>query len=108
MLRELNKAYVGFFDNNDSEANNLPVNTGKWGCGVFGGDLHLKTLLQWVVASECGRNMIFYLSGDRSMEDFGAIIQKFQDVSVGKLMQYICTAAENKGNARLFDILINL
>jgi poly(ADP-ribose) glycohydrolase len=46
--RELNKAYVGFLGDDferESNAPNLPVCTGKWGCGAFGGDVQLKTVI---------------------------------------------------------------
>ena len=36
--RELNKAYIGFF-NEDEGAEPSCVATGNWGCGAFGGKL---------------------------------------------------------------------
>ncbi|KAL3679147.1 hypothetical protein R1sor_022103 [Riccia sorocarpa] len=36
------------------------VATGNWGCGAFGGNLHLKCLLQWIAASEAGRSEVLY------------------------------------------------
>jgi poly(ADP-ribose) glycohydrolase len=39
--RDLNKAYVGFVN---TEKKTLA--TGNWGCGAFGGDLHLKAFQQ--------------------------------------------------------------
>ena len=41
-----------------------PFATGNWGCGIFGGDPPLKALLQWMVASRCGRQLIYYPFGD--------------------------------------------
>ena len=32
-----------------------PFATGNWGCGAFGGDPELKSLMQWVAASYWGR-----------------------------------------------------
>ena len=37
-----------------------PVSTGNWGCGAFKGDPQLKSMLQWVVASYCGRPQLIY------------------------------------------------
>lgn len=28
------------------------VATGNWGCGAFGGDLQLKSIIQWLAASQ--------------------------------------------------------
>lgn len=43
-----------------------PIATGNWGCGVFGGDPQLKSLLQWVAASKarCPK-LIYYTFNDR-------------------------------------------
>ena len=32
--------------------NNIGVATGNWGCGAFGGDPELKTIIQWLAASQ--------------------------------------------------------
>jgi len=39
-LRELNKAYIGFCGDSTERMGDyrIPVCTGKWGCGAFGGD----------------------------------------------------------------------
>ena len=36
------------------------IATGNWGCGAFGGDVELKSLLQWIAASQVITS-IFYL-----------------------------------------------
>jgi len=33
--------------------------TGKWGCGIFGGDEYLKFCVQWMVCSHLGLEMKF-------------------------------------------------
>jgi hypothetical protein len=38
------------------------IATGNWGCGVFGGNLELKSLLQWLAASQAGRPYMLYFS----------------------------------------------
>lgn len=38
LLRELNKAYAGFYLSEEKEVKKRTVVTGKWGCGAFGGD----------------------------------------------------------------------
>lgn len=81
MLRELNKAYAGFqpvsVPNKDAECSEDVfgvIATGNWGCGVFGGDLDLKTLLQWMAASRGGRRLR-YFPYDES--EFGDRLRKF-------------------------------
>ncbi|BBN17408.1 poly(ADP-ribose) glycohydrolase [Marchantia polymorpha subsp. ruderalis] len=38
------------------------IATGNWGSGAFGGNLELKSLLQWIAASEAGRAEVLYYS----------------------------------------------
>lgn len=40
----------------------LGIATGNWGCGVFGGNLPLKSMLQWLAASQAGRPFVLYFS----------------------------------------------
>lgn len=40
----------------------LGIATGNWGCGVFGGNLPLKSMLQWLAASQAGRPYVLYFS----------------------------------------------
>ena len=57
MLREINKAVAGFqlcLDNKEGIA------SGKWGCGVFGGDPYLKSILQWIAASLVGKPVFIH------------------------------------------------
>ncbi|XP_065332059.1 poly(ADP-ribose) glycohydrolase-like isoform X2 [Cloeon dipterum] len=65
MDRELNKAYAGFMV--DEGAESIPVATGNWGCGVFGGDPKLKSVLQLLAASECGRDLVYFTFRDKSL-----------------------------------------
>jgi len=45
------------------------VATGNWGCGAFGGDPQLKSLLQLMAAAECGRDVAYFTFGDRKLRD---------------------------------------
>ena len=49
LRRELRKALVAFAVPGGGPA--PVVATGNWGCGAFGGNVHLKALLQWAAAS---------------------------------------------------------
>jgi hypothetical protein len=34
------------------KSNDIGVATGNWGCGAFGGDPEVKTIIQWLAASQ--------------------------------------------------------
>jgi len=87
-LRELNKAYVGFVSDNldvDSAEKRKDIATGKWGCGVFGGDPQLKFMIQWLSASRAGRKMKFYCFGDKKYGTAEKFIKLYQGKTVGAL-----------------------
>lgn len=65
VLREMNKALIGFLEPEPQPDTALPpIATGKWGCGAFGGDAHIKTIIQLLSASAAGRSMRFFTFGD--------------------------------------------
>jgi poly(ADP-ribose) glycohydrolase len=49
--REICKAYAGFSGAGLEADEDIPIVSGRWGCGAFGGDEDLKILEQWVAAS---------------------------------------------------------
>ena len=71
MLRELNKAYAGFMDTGYATPSKrlAAVATGNWGCGAFGGEPHLKALLQWMACSAAGRDMVYFTFDKRELTD---------------------------------------
>ena len=60
--RELDKAFCGFaksvFDKEGEEL--IPIATGNWGCGVFGGFFDLKVLIQLMAAAHAGRSVKYF------------------------------------------------
>ena len=56
ILRELNKCYAAMSVKNTPES----IATGNWGCGVFGGNVELKLLIQWIAASRAGKSVVYY------------------------------------------------
>ena len=55
------------------------VATGNWGCGAYGGDPQLKSMLQWAAASSAGRpEVIYFPFSDKRMEQvhFDPILQR--------------------------------
>eukprot|EP00494_Astrolonche_serrata_P032494 UN32763 len=54
MTREMIKAYSGFSISNKSIGVKFDViETGNWGCGMFGGYPPRKAMVQWIAASLC-------------------------------------------------------
>ncbi|KAL6636533.1 hypothetical protein ACP70R_024105 [Stipagrostis hirtigluma subsp. patula] len=80
LLREVNKAFCGFLDQSkyqlsmklfqDSSTKGkfpsissdeyIGVSTGNWGCGAFGGNPEMKSMVQWIAASQALRPFVNY------------------------------------------------
>ncbi|XP_063912278.1 poly(ADP-ribose) glycohydrolase-like [Zophobas morio] len=91
ILRELNKAYVGF---SSKEKQNLsPVATGNWGCGAFKGDPKLKSIIQLMACSASGRDLVYYSFGDTELRDDFYKIHLFlanNKILICQLWRYLC------------------
>jgi len=95
VLRELNKAFVGFEEEGE-EGNKRKVASGKWGCGVFRGNPQLKFMIQWLAASRAGRNLVFYTFGDTKNfreEDVKKILKYYQGKNVEDLFKDLMKAS---------------
>jgi poly(ADP-ribose) glycohydrolase len=71
-----------------------PFATGNWGCGVFGGDLRLKALLQWIAASRAGRTILYFPYGDSRATGLGAAVARLlaAKMTVGQLARALLKA----------------
>ncbi|KAI8121250.1 Poly(ADP-ribose) glycohydrolase [Lucilia cuprina] len=67
MLRELNKAYVGFSTSLTTLAPG--VASGNWGCGAFGGEATLKALLQLMACTVTTRPLVYFTFGNEELRD---------------------------------------
>ena len=56
ILREVNKAYSGFSLCKEELER---IASGKWGCGVFGGNPYLKSVIQWISGSMASKSVSF-------------------------------------------------
>ncbi|KAG0579976.1 hypothetical protein M758_4G141000 [Ceratodon purpureus] len=78
LLREVCKAYCGFLSTEkvpsicegaEKRREYEGIATGNWGCGAFGGDLSIKSMLQWIAASEAGWSTVkYYTFRDKKAE----------------------------------------
>ncbi|XP_010522257.1 PREDICTED: probable poly(ADP-ribose) glycohydrolase 2 isoform X2 [Tarenaya hassleriana] len=80
LLRETNKAFCGFLHfckaQNIDDEDRVGVATGNWGCGAYGGDPELKSMLQWLAASEAKRPfMSYYTFGFESLHNLNQVIE---------------------------------
>ncbi|KAK2178363.1 hypothetical protein NP493_546g02053 [Ridgeia piscesae] len=91
MLRELNKAYVGFYDPYN-QRHKTAVATGNWGCGAFGGDSRLKALIQLMAAAVAERDVCYFTYKDNKLtQDIYDIHQLITDrrLTVGDVWKFI-------------------
>lgn len=95
ILRETCKAYCGFSfsDIPSDEGQKLsPVATGNWGCGAFGGNKRLKTLIQWMSTSQAGRTLHYYTFSDKGLSEKQEIMKAClleSKVTVGQLFSFL-------------------
>lgn len=119
--RELRKAFTGFAIRTAWSFDQIA--TGNWGCGVFGGDLHLKSLIQLMAASLARRPLVFFTFGKvlfaQELEELVKLLQA-EGVTIGKLYRLIikycksgiaqprCLFEWIRENYKDFDIYISL
>ena len=67
------------------------VATGKWGSGVMHGDPEVKVIVQWMAASECGREVNYHVPYDVKDRKFIQRLREFtskmmeENITVGQL-----------------------
>ena len=106
IVRELNKAYSGFShhtsDDKPSENKMTVVATGNWGCGMFGGNKELKTLIQWMAASKVGRPVQYHTFREPGLIREQMKVTKLlleQKVTVSQLYEVLISGGRTlKGN----------
>jgi poly(ADP-ribose) glycohydrolase len=87
LLREVNKAYVGF-----AGSGRARVATGNWGCGVFLGHPQLKAMLQWLAASAAGIEVTYFAFAEARLGDLQGFVDKRRGQRVGDLWRAIVAA----------------
>jgi poly(ADP-ribose) glycohydrolase len=107
MLRDLNKAFAGY--GLHSPVNRalggctpLPVCTGNWGAGVFGGCVQLKAVLQILAASRGGRPYVRYLTfGDKELaEQINQLDATIRGLPVSEIVRHLLAFRPLVNNAR--------
>ena len=114
LQRELNKAYAGFMSSEKSSSGkNMAIATGKWGCGAFKGDPHLKAVLQWMAASAANRDVVFFTFDSQELVQDLARLQRWvvrESITVSKLWflltGYYKQVVQKKARIPLYDYII--
>ncbi|CAK76561.1 unnamed protein product (macronuclear) [Paramecium tetraurelia] len=93
IFRELNKSFSGF-----QGSQQQIISTGKWGCGIYGGDKQLKTLIQWISFSQACPNGTIIFNGldDKAYNDQGKRLElcKKRYQTVGNLLKAILNSSQ--------------
>lgn len=109
MLRELNKCYVGFgFKDANRKNMKYTISTGNWGSGAFGGDLQLKSMLQWISCCMVNNsNMEYYSFGHPKAEQMENVIEYFgkNKYKVKDLWKVLIEYKESKRECSLFQYI---
>ncbi|KAL1221177.1 putative poly(ADP-ribose) glycohydrolase 2 [Cardamine amara subsp. amara] len=127
LLRETNKALSGFLhvckkQNNGQcidHEDGVGIATGNWGCGAYGGDPELKSLLQWLAVSQARRPfMSYYTFGFEALHNLNQVTELVlsKGWTVGdlwkKLVKYsnerLRSKKRKESKLGLFDWLISI
>ncbi|CAD6192834.1 unnamed protein product [Caenorhabditis auriculariae] len=109
ILRELNKAYVGFKGSSNT-FEDPPIVTGWWGCGAFQGDPQLKAMIQLVAATKARRNLIFCSFGKDPEAPRFLRVQKHlknRKVTAGQLVKCLLNYRRWVQSCKVFDFVMN-
>lgn len=111
MLRELNKAFIGFkgdsYEDAKSEDHSMKVTTGRWGCGAYNGNAELKFALQWIAASVNNRPMIFTTFREQDCKKIPDIVKMFEGKPVSDLYSKLMDLREYvSAKVNIYDIMI--
>ncbi|XVF24980.1 hypothetical protein REPUB_Repub13aG0174000 [Reevesia pubescens] len=79
--------------------NYIGIATGNWGCGAFGGDPELKTIIQWLAASQALRPFVsYYTVGLEALQSLAQVSQWIivQEWNVGDLWKMLIQYSSQK------------
>jgi poly(ADP-ribose) glycohydrolase len=101
--RELLKAYTGFSVQGDWYTGSLEsispgssdeqshgrapfgqrtIATGNWGCGAFGGDVGIKSMLQWIAATLSGKDIRYFTFRDPACAPLAEVVRQLTEARV--------------------------
>jgi poly(ADP-ribose) glycohydrolase len=77
--REIKKAVTGIRGTSTLVDPSMPVCTGRWGCGVFKGDLYLKFLIQCVACTLTHREMVYKAQDETERKELEVMSNFYRD-----------------------------
>ncbi|XP_022858838.1 poly(ADP-ribose) glycohydrolase 1-like isoform X2 [Olea europaea var. sylvestris] len=78
---------------------NVGIATGNWGCGAFGGDPEVKTIIQWLAASQALRPFVLYYTfGLETLRKLDKVVAWIisQQWTVGELWEMLVEYSRQK------------
>ncbi|XP_059074287.1 poly(ADP-ribose) glycohydrolase 1 isoform X2 [Cryptomeria japonica] len=88
----------------------IGIATGNWGCGAFGGDVELKSILQWLAASQALRPFVLYYTFG---EEFSKRLIMFAEWvtchcwTVGELWDMLIEYSRLRSTGKTYDSFFN-
>jgi len=100
--RELHKCQIAF-----QKPSHKTIATGNWGCGAFGGDPQLKSVMQWMAASTHKKKLVFHMMDSTVRDGLEKLahVLKQENITVGKLYKSILKYSPYLGNKNLLQYL---
>jgi len=97
--RELKKCYSGFINDVTSKSSDKKpsIATGRWGCGVYGGDARLKLYIQWIGATLANKSLIWYNFGDKDGQLLESIVERMKGRSLRDLWTMMTEYSKEMG-----------
>ena len=112
LLRELNKAYIGFkpaLKPSKPEDRPTAVATGNWGCGAFGGNTTLKFIIQWLAATYARRDLVYFTFHDKKLaSDLTKVRNAFlkKPYTIKEVWKLLCRYNKSDRTQTLLDFMV--
>jgi len=71
------------------------VASGNWGCGVFGGDLQLKIMIQWIACTLADKDFRYVPFGKRRIIYDEELLNLLKGKSVSEVFKKLIEAASD-------------
>ena len=97
LVRDINKAYVGF---KPTENNEGAIITGLWGCGIFNHYHSLKFIQQVIAASMHKRKLIFSVLDQSILSELNEINEIIADKTISDVYNTLVKASKKSLHAR--------
>ncbi|KAG9132799.1 hypothetical protein Leryth_026317 [Lithospermum erythrorhizon] len=111
---EWTTSLMKFESESQENQNEIGIATGNWGCGAFGGDPEIKTMIQWLAASQALRPFVLYYTfGLESLHNLDEVVNVIasRQYTVGDLwnmfVKYTSKRVERKTVDGFFQWLLS-